>query len=69
MKVKLLRDSKIVHKAGEIVEVSPVEAQFLISVASAIEVRETAPAKTTRKRGARIDEDFDRRPGAGLYTD
>lgn len=68
MKVKLLRDSKILHKAGETVEVSPVEAAFLISVQSAIEIRDAAPAKR-KTRGARIDEDFDRRPGAGLYTD
>lgn len=67
MKIKLLRDSKITHRAGEVVDASPVEAAFLISVQSAIEVREQP--KQTRKRGARIDEDFDRRPGAGLYTD
>lgn len=55
MKVKLLRDSKILHKAGEIVEVSPAEASFLLSVCSAIEVRaENTPAeKTTRKRGTK----------------
>jgi ribosomal protein L9 len=57
MKVKLLRDSKIMHKAGEIVEVSPVEANFLLSVCSAIEVRTEnvieQPEKTTRKRGAK----------------
>ena len=69
MKIKLLRDSKITHRTGEIVEVSPAEAAFLISVQSAIEIREQPqPQRQTRKRGARIDEDFDRRPGAGLYT-
>lgn len=60
MKVKLLRDSRIWHKAGAIVEVSPAECQFLTSVGSAVEVAvnvpvvETAenkePAKATRKR-------------------
>ena len=59
MKVKLLRDSRIWHKEGEIVEVSPSECQFLISVGSAVEVAvnaspvETAekePVKATRKR-------------------
>ena len=35
MKVKLLRDARITHKAGEIVEVSPTEFQFLVSVGSA----------------------------------
>ena len=38
MKVKLLRDARITHKAGEIVEVSPTEFQFLVSVGSAVEV-------------------------------
>lgn len=38
MKVKLLRDARITHKAGEIVEVSPAEFGFLVSVGSAVEV-------------------------------
>lgn len=42
MKVKLLRDARINHKAGEIVEVSPSEFQFLCSVGSAVEVVEVA---------------------------
>lgn len=36
MKVKLTRDSRIAHKAGEIVEVSPEQAQFLLAVGSAV---------------------------------
>ena len=61
MKIKLLRDSRITHKAGEIVEVSPVEAGFLISVCSAIEIRPAIPEKvTTRKRGAKTNETADR---------
>lgn len=43
MKVKLLRDSKIMHKAGEIVEVSPAEHDFLLSVQSAVDVTEATP--------------------------
>ena len=35
MRVKLLRDSRINHAAGEIVEVSPATADFLLSVGSA----------------------------------
>lgn len=66
MKIKLLRDSKVTHRAGEVVEASPAEAAFLISVQSAIEIRQ--PQKATRKKGARIDEDFNSRPGAGLYS-
>lgn len=50
MKVKLLRDSRILHKAGEIVEVSPDVARHLISLYSAIEEAEKAePKKGTRK--------------------
>lgn len=37
MKVLLLRDSRINHKAGEIVEVSPAERDFLTSVGSAVD--------------------------------
>ena len=46
MRVKLLRDARINHKSGEIVEVSPEQAEFLISVGSAEKVAEkaTAPA-------------------------
>ena len=44
MKVKLLRDARIRHKAGEIVEVSPAEFQFLTSTGSAVEVA-VSPAK------------------------
>ena len=57
MKVKLLRDARINHKAGETVEVSSAEAQFLLSVGSAVECRaevaEATPAetpKTTRRK-------------------
>ena len=59
MKVRLLRDSRIWHKAGDIVDVSPADCQFLTSVGSAVEVAvnvptvETAekePVKATRKR-------------------
>lgn len=42
MKVKLLRDARIKHNAGEIVEVSPAECQFLTSTNSAVCVPETA---------------------------
>ena len=36
MKVKLLRDARIMHKAGEILEVSPTECGFLVSTDGAI---------------------------------
>lgn len=43
MRVKLLRDARIKHKAGEIVEVSPAEGHFLTSTGSAVEVAVKAP--------------------------
>ena len=59
MKVRLLRDARINHKAGEIVEVSPSEYGFLTSTGSAVPVSvksadvkteiEKEPKKTTRK--------------------
>lgn len=57
MRVKLVRDSRIKHHAGEIVEVSPVEYDYLLSVGSAVAVKdpeqETAEKpKTTKKRTA-----------------
>lgn len=58
MRVKLLRQSRITHKAGEIVEVSPAEAKSLISLGSAVEIVERAeeietpenPAPTKTRR-------------------
>ena len=44
MKVKLLRAARIRHEAGEIVEVSPAEAGFLLSTGSAAPVAAEAPA-------------------------
>jgi ribosomal protein L9 len=49
MKVLLKRDARILHKAGETVEVSPAEAGFLLSVGSAVAVaagkKPDSPAK------------------------
>ena len=38
MKVKLLRDARIMHKAGEIIEVSPEECHFLVTTDGAVVV-------------------------------
>lgn len=46
MKVKLLQDARIRHKAGDIVEVSPAEAQNLIALKVAVE----APKKPAKKK-------------------
>ena len=49
MKVKLIRAARIRHDAGEIVEVSPAEAGFLLSTGSAVPytepVKEEEPEK------------------------
>ena len=61
MKARLLRDARIKHKAGEIVEVSPAEFAFLSSTNQAVlfiedepqemETPEQAkPKRTTRKK-------------------
>lgn len=38
MKVRLLKDARIWHKAGEILEVSPEESHFLLTTDGAIAV-------------------------------
>lgn len=57
MKVRLLRDARINHKAGEIVDVSPAEYGFLTSTNSAVAVKEAkaaaeapAPKKAIKKK-------------------
>ena len=50
MKVRLLRDAKIQHKAGEVVEVSPADAKFLLSIHSAIKVEEDKPKPKRGKK-------------------
>ncbi len=47
MKLKLLRAARIRHEAGEIVEVSPAEAGFLLSTGSAMMVAETPKKRET----------------------
>lgn len=49
MRARLIRDARIKHYAGEIVEVSPAEFNFLVSVGSAVAVlgEEKAPTAET----------------------
>ena len=47
MKVVLTRDARIKHCAGETVEVTPGEANFLVSTGSAVVVQK----KETKKKG------------------
>lgn len=59
MLIRLIRDARIHHKAGEIVDVSPAEYTYLVTTHSGVPVvtasaaKETpetdAPTKTTRK--------------------
>ena len=52
MKVVLLRDQKILHKAGETVEVSPVVFANLIQTNSAVPFKEAVEQEKPRKRKA-----------------
>lgn len=55
MRLLLTKAARINHNAGEIVEVSPVQAQFLLSVGAAeiiLEERQ-APEKAVAKRTTR----------------
>ena len=46
MKVLLLRDSRIKHLAGEIIDVSPAEASVLLSVGSAVGLHDKVQIET-----------------------
>lgn len=48
MKILLVRDARIKHKAGEVVEVTPAEASFLISTGSAVAAQ--PPKKKATKK-------------------
>lgn len=50
MKLKLLRDARIRHHAGEVVEVSPEEYAFLTSTHSAEPVLAAAPKKAKKEK-------------------
>ena len=50
MKVKLIRAARIRHEAGEIVEVSPAEAGFLLSTGSAEEYFEIVKRETPEEK-------------------
>ena len=50
MKVKLLRNASIIHKSGEIVDVSPEVAAFLVSVRSAVAAPPVKEAKKAAEK-------------------
>ena len=57
MKVLLKRAARIMHPAGDIVEVSPDVAQFLLSTGSAELVRTVpAPAQKNVKKATKAKE-------------
>ena len=54
MKARLIKDMRINHKAGEIVEVSPEQFNFLMSVGAAVVVKEAKPVEAEKpKRGTK----------------
>ena len=53
MKIRLIRAARIRHEAGEIVEVSPAEAGFLLSTGSAAPVEAAQTRETPEDATAR----------------
>ena len=51
MRVKLLREARIRHHIGEVVEVSPQEYQFLVTTGSAV------PVVEEKKKAKKKDEE------------
>lgn len=50
MRVRLTKNMRIKHKAGEIVEVSPEEYTFLVSVRAAEPAEDEKPKRGTKKK-------------------
>ena len=67
MKVRLLRDSRINHAAGEIVEVSPATADFLLSVGSAVKL-ESKPVEAATISVEEVAEKAVKAPKAATKT-
>lgn len=55
MRVLLLRDSRIKHLAGEIVDVSPAEANFLLSVGSAVKLLDEVRIETPEAEAEAVE--------------
>ena len=55
MKVRLLRNAKIWHKVGEIVEVSPEECQFLVSTDGAVVVEAVKDQEAQEKAETKME--------------
>lgn len=55
MRVRLLRDARITHKAGEIVEVSPAECDFLVTTDGAVKVDAVETIETPEDKAEKIE--------------
>ena len=55
MRVLLLRDSRIKHSAGEIVDVSPTEATFLLSIGSAVKLLDEVRIETPEAEAEAVE--------------
>ena len=53
IKVRLTKDARINHKAGEIIMVSPEQYNFLVSVGAAVYEAEKPAEAEKPKRGAK----------------
>lgn len=50
MRVRLTKDMRIKHKAGDVVEVSPEEYTFFVSVRAAEPAEDEKPKRGTKKK-------------------
>ena len=54
MKILLLKDARVKHQAGDIVEVSPADANFLVTLGLgeilSVRTEPEAPKRVTRKK-------------------
>ena len=64
MKVILIRAARIRHEAGEIVEVSPAEAGFLLSTGSAV----YPPVKAEKPETPEVEKPETPESAAGMET-
>ena len=68
MKIRLLRDSRINHAAGETVDVSPATAEFLLSVGSAVIAEAPQKAETATIKVEEVAEKAVKAPKAAAKT-
>lgn len=49
MKARLIKDARVNHKAGEIVEISPAQFNVLASFGAAVAVKEDKPVEKPKR--------------------